>query len=1483
MMTQPKLLLCVAFALLLAPSAQAIDNATQPGACCIQSTSALDAKMNPTKGSDESFFTSAGGPPNILLVLDTSGSMDAWPQPWPSGKGCGHAAINNMGYDKTFVYPSMRSSVTATNTEDDNWFGKTKFYRVNNPSNGLGTNFSSTPSNVTTFTSAALACAPYTSGSDATDCAACIANQGYWIDPTNDPVVAGNFLNFYGPRDSGAVHVLSNIIHDVRDVRMGLVVFNMNTTSNCWGGSSCVCLAEDMGPKCGESFPLVKSSVESNRNSLLSALRTKLQWSGCGTPLADSLYAAGHYLKSKSPNGFDQAGAGNIDFASFATASQFDEKTVSDQKSICASCGFNAIILLTDGEPNNEGNYISLPSEITSQSVTCPSCSSSNLHKVAKYWWDKDLRADFAGVQKVATYTIGFSVDVNNSNLLKRTAELGGGKFYPALSTTELRDAIRQIIDDVASRNTSFSSAAVASVQSGSQGLPAILPRLQPRRNEPWIGRLWRFEQYNEFVKDTDYNADGDKDDIFIIDSAGDIVIEDADGNFIKAANPALLATHTWEGNDRIVAGGLSARKIWTVIDRNNDGAFTDADEPLLEFTAANSATLLPYLAIEGTSFCPSTSGTPGLLLSKLNVTRGVLATAISFTMPGTPTQADLDSFCAKALIQYVRGQDLSDADADGNRTEMRANVLGDIFHSSPVGVDPPVDKFLCDLGLHNQCVRTLYSDALGVTHTPLANSNITNACIATPTPVNAYEAWANENRRRDKVVLVGANDGMVHAFHNGEAGTETCVGGPTSPYTNGTGDELWAFIPPDLLPRLQDQFAGHAYYVDGDVMVRDIWSDGSGGATNDNIKQKEEFHTMAVISEGRGGTHYLGLELKFTSAGNLEDKPSFRWMFPQPCSEEASTFGKTFYALAPKPPPIGPVLLQRDTVPGAPTTGTLRDSVDTIERWIVALSGGWSPSLERGRGIYFVDAYRGMIDPTKRKDNLLWKMEFDDDASSNQLAPLKGMTHSISAPVALVDFGDNSGAPRQDGFFDTAVVGDTGGRVWVARFHKPGTLKTSAPFLATNWAGGRSFETDRDGTIVSAIDPLDPPTGDAKSTANDNQFFYLPSVALEPSTSAMRVFIGSGNRYALLERNAGTCRFDNPTACAKYGCDEVKTVYKIKKNTHDISKMENHWKSRRYEHGKLDVGSASQGMCGPVTAEFGDFKVNSCNTNLAGGSEFDPGDVNKVKYTCGLNAASTSFTCSRDDSNLLQTGDLFSELDSKVSTTGLGKNRFFGFWAYGGQGGKTFDETGATASNPKTYDAARITDRTSSSTTSGDLVNVTNVTCTAAGACSGEVGDGGYGWVYEYPALETKTATGAAVLAGCVLWSSLSPTTLASDAGAVCGALANSQSAIFQADFITGYPDCAAGFKATDGGVWSRSSSRNVVAPPPEPASTIQISSTGEVRYSAMIVEPGKGQATTSTISAGQDVLQAIYELPISRTLHECRHTMDGGCVTIP
>ena len=119
-------------------------------------------------------------------------------------------------------------------------------------------------------------------------------------------------------------------------------------------------------------------------------------------------------------------------------------------------------------------------------------------------------------------------------------------------------------------------------------------------------------------------------------------------------------------------------------------------------------------------------------------------------------------------VINFSRGIDSYDEDADGNTSEQRQWKLGDIFHSTPVLVRPP---------------------------------------FAVTTDLS-YMTFKNANAARTPVLLAGANDGMLHAFRESD------------------GAELWGFIPPDQLDDLKDLTAisaQHDFLVDGSPIAADV------------------------------------------------------------------------------------------------------------------------------------------------------------------------------------------------------------------------------------------------------------------------------------------------------------------------------------------------------------------------------------------------------------------------------------------------------------------------------------------------------------------------------------------------------------------------------------------------------------------------------------------------------------------------------------
>jgi type IV pilus assembly protein PilY1 len=89
-------------------------------------------------------------------------------------------------------------------------------------------------------------------------------------------------------------------------------------------------------------------------------------------------------------------------------------------------------------------------------------------------------------------------------------------------------------------------------------------------------------------------------------------------------------------------------------------------------------------------------------------------------------------------------------------------------------------------------------------------------------------------------VIYAGANDGMLHAFDDE------------------TGEEIWGFIPPDLLGRLKD-LTGETveYYVDGSPRAYIVDKNGNGA-----IESGDGDRVILAFGERRGGNHYLALDV---------------------------------------------------------------------------------------------------------------------------------------------------------------------------------------------------------------------------------------------------------------------------------------------------------------------------------------------------------------------------------------------------------------------------------------------------------------------------------------------------------------------------------------------------------------------------------------------------------------------------------------------
>jgi len=203
------------------------------------------------------------------------------------------------------------------------------------------------------------------------------------------------------------------------------------------------------------------------------------------TPLTETLWEAGRYYRGDSP-----------DYGNLAAVPSGVISGGKYNSPVVNSCQKNHIVLLTDGQPTRDDGRDS-----NIRGLTGTNCSHTGgglatntcLDELSQYMFTKDQISEFSGDQTFITYTIGFDIDMD---LLQQTATKGGGKYYTAGNSTELKAAFTEIIADILDTNTTFTAPAVTvnaynNLQHKNELYYAIF---KPKARTRWPGNIKRYK-----------------------------------------------------------------------------------------------------------------------------------------------------------------------------------------------------------------------------------------------------------------------------------------------------------------------------------------------------------------------------------------------------------------------------------------------------------------------------------------------------------------------------------------------------------------------------------------------------------------------------------------------------------------------------------------------------------------------------------------------------------------------------------------------------------------------------------------------------------------------------------------------------------------------------------------------------------------------------------------------------------------------------
>lgn len=1097
----------------------------------------LDFLTNPPERGDSRFFTAistASGNTNVSLVYPGGASMRDFTDRLyrirvdlggSSPTGCTNAYLNGLTYFMpTNVTPpagaaNLQGVYASTKTYPDPetsyagggggsaGFSSSSYYRYRNWPAGTSSGTSETAAN---------ACTNAGGAAQQAACVACVTTRGYWLNPlkaNNDvtpgaAVFAGNWLNFHPPKWVLLRLAYKRLVNGplLSILREAVVAANGTT-----GGQ----VVQKMLPQScnGNGRPL---------NQKLGAV-DGLSYASPANPIAEMLFNSAWYMggqenpwyfnhNAQSVSAMGNGKSGPCDSCSGDFLVLFSDGRGDSANPSCspvagvtpphctaaALCATQGLGAEDDGDDyfnaatgsSGTGAAINGPSARLTPAGTCEMDFADDVAR-----WAHTHDVSMASPSKLTIYVVGVG-DPSNTygelSILQEIAAAGGGEFTAAGDFSRLESNIEYVLTAILRRATSFSSSSATTVQT--RGITsAFLPRFRPLEGAQWWGDLLRFQLFNEFaggctsadagrVTAKNPNGNASCNDFYVLDANGRYVGEDADGNFVVLDETKPWTTTGWPARKDAGGNTIAASPVWSASER-----LSQRVEALIAGTSTNARTLVTVLP-SGTGYGPALTPldeahAPSLVSAfALGGVAGDTCTLVASLARAThETEAD----CAAHLIRFLHGRDVFRQNPFNRTTPQptvlraRPNVLGDVFHSSPITVTPPVPTFLCDLGVATQCTSSLYASKL------------------TPGGYAAYAAYVDTHKYRTQFALVGANDGMLHAIN---AGNDTVDAQGVHRWDSGTGDEMWGFVPPDLLPKLQRYAVGerHELFVDGTPLVRDIWVDGSGATSADGRKQADEFHTIAIVTEREGGRSYVALDV------TSPQSPRYLWTWPKPGTTEALAAGESWSDVAPGPPPIGPIAMDD---PDGPLTV---NGVRARERYVIAVGGGWDPAMLRGRSLHVLDAWTG--EP-------IFRFARNDATSATD-----PRTHlfPIAAPVSMLD-------TDADGLFDAAVAPDTGGQVWTIAMQVPGK-DTDADGRIDNWFGARAFVQFK-GQAMRSRSP-----------------FFQPAAAAVLPTGEVRVFVGSGQRDNMKEPNGGVCGLANIGACLRKDCtvDMKATTYRV-------------------------------------------------------------------------------------------------------------------------------------------------------------------------------------------------------------------------------------------------------------------------------------------------------------------------------------------------
>lgn len=596
--------------------------------------------------------------PNVMFILDTSGSMDdelattepydssvIYPDP-PSGDAC----------DPDAVYWTDVDVVPTCDASNQNWVYKANFYcqYATDQMSGIGSYTNtmvqyrdggkdgggSGPARwqylAPGYNDAPVECqadsgihgdgrATYLWAANGTDLADPWTNDAngelsWGSAPRNIgyTLYDGNYLNWKNNPQTVTLSkmeilksVTKQVLTSIHNLNVGIMRFNPNVGSGMNASSD------------GGSVIQGLTDLDTNRTMILNTI-DGLPSDGF-TPLSETMFENALYWHSL---GTHYGTAALTDSGALAGGGSAPGTYESHEWDSCAK-NFN--ILITDGLPTQDTDTPGLLGDLPGMAASCDGAAGDGqcLDDVAGYLADNDVDTNEDGDQLVITHTIGFDIDLP---ILEETAADGGGDYFQANDVETLTETLLNIFANINDRSLSFSAPAVSvNTFNRTQNLNDLyITMFGAKSKVHWPGNLKKYRI-----------VDGT-----ITDANGAAAVDPVTG-FFSDASQSYWTGGAPDGNDVMLGGAAkvlpipASRKLYT---DNTSGDLTAATNAI---STANLASLDP----------------------------------LDFGLTGATGEPSLTD-----LINWARGDDTVRNEDNNVATTVRY-AMGDPLHSQPAAI----------------------------------------------------------------------------------------------------------------------------------------------------------------------------------------------------------------------------------------------------------------------------------------------------------------------------------------------------------------------------------------------------------------------------------------------------------------------------------------------------------------------------------------------------------------------------------------------------------------------------------------------------------------------------------------------------------------------------------------------------------------------------------------------------------------------------